>query len=434
MSLSLSGIGATLTSEDGYIKIVELVPGGPAELSGKVKVNDRITSVTQENGATVDVIDMPVDEAVQYIRGKENSKVTLSVLPGAKGRSAVPVRITLTRAKIQLTDSEAKGEIIERNGKKTGYITLPGFYMDFEGAIKGDPDFKRCSEDVRKILVKFRKAGVSSLVMDLRRNGGGSLPDAIIMAGLFMKGGPVVQVRTKQNSNVYGDENKDILYSGPLVVLTSKMSASAAEIFSAALRDSGRAVMVGDSRTFGKSTVLSVENLSPYNHLFNKIDAGTLIFESAMFYRITGSSVQQLGVQPDILLPSLTEEMEIGEMYFDNHLPWDSTKAAKYTLFDKKIMDKVAVLKSNSEKRIKNSSEYAKLFKQIDLYRKIRNRKTVSLNEAQRRREYTAEKQIIEETEKLTSQNSTKNAPGNSAAFDPVLTEAVNIAADLSQL
>ena len=437
MSLSLTGIGATLTSENGYIKIVELMPGSPAARSGKLKVNDRLIRVTQENGESTDLIDMPVSQAVTFIRGEKGSKVTLDVLSGNTGTST---RVTLIREKINLEESAAKGTVHEVDSPakgrkiKVGVIELPGFYMNFDEAASGNANARRASTDVRKIVEKFKKEKVDSILFDLRRNGGGSLPDAIIMAGLFMKGGPVVQVRTKQNSNVYGDEDKDILYSGPLVVLTSKMSASAAEIFSAALRDSGRAVMVGDSRTFGKSTVLSVENLSPYNHLFNKIDAGTLIFESAMFYRITGSSVQQLGVQPDILLPSLTEEMEIGEMYFDNHLPWDSTKAAKYTLFDKKIMDKVAVLKSNSEKRIKNSSEYAKLFKQIDLYRKIRNRKTVSLNEAQRRREYTAEKQIIEETEKLTSQNSTKNASGNSAAFDPVLTEAVNIAADLSQL
>ena len=175
MSLSLTGIGATLTTDNGFIKIVALVPGGPAAKDGRLKVNDRIVAVSQENGASVDVIDMPVDEAVQYIRGKENSKVTLTVLPGDKGRSAVPVRITLTRAKIQLTDSEAKGEIIMQNGKKVGVITLPGFYMDFEGALRGESDYKRCSEDVRKILVKFRKENVQALVMDLRRNGGGSL-------------------------------------------------------------------------------------------------------------------------------------------------------------------------------------------------------------------------------------------------------------------
>lgn len=435
MSLSLTGIGATLTSENGYIKIVELVPGSPAARSGKLKVNDRLIRVTQENGESTDLIDMPVSQAVTYIRGEKGSKLTLDVLSGNTGTST---KVTLIREKINLEDSAAKGTVHEVDslvkGKKikVGVIDLPGFYMNFDEAVSGNANARRASTDVRKIVERFKKAKVDSILFDLRRNGGGSLPDAIIMAGLFMKGGPVVQVRTKQNSNVYGDEDKNILYSGPMVVLTSKMSASAAEIFSAALRDSGRAVMVGDSRTFGKSTVLSVENLSPYNHLFHKIDAGTLIFESAMFYRITGSSVQQLGVQPDIMLPSLTEEMEIGEMYFDNHLPWDSTAAAKFRLYDRKIAGKIDLLRKNSIERIKKSAEYSKLLKQIELFRKIRNRKTVSLNEEQRRLEYAAEKQIIEETEKLTAQTPGEKENKNTA--DPVLAEAVNIAAELSQL
>ena len=289
--------------------------------------------------------------------------------------------------------------------------------------------------DVEKILNDFKRKKVDSVLFDLRRNGGGSLPDAITMAGLFLRGGPVVRVRGKRNSRLYSDEDKAISYAGPLVVLTSKLSASAAEIFSAALRDSGRAVMVGDSRTFGKSTVLNVEDLTPYNSLFNRINAGTVIFESAMFYRINGCSVQQLGVQPDILLPSLTEEMEIGEMYFDNHLPWDQTVAADFKPFDPKMKEKISTLKANSSKRISASPEYRKLLRQIELYRKIRNRKIVSLNEETRRKEYAAEKQLIEETEKIMEEpgNSTP-AEKKSASPDPILNEAVNIAADLSLL
>ncbi len=431
MSLSLTGIGATLVSENGYIKIVELVPGGPAARSGKLKVNDRLIRVTQENGESTDLIDMPVSKAVSFIRGEKGTKVTLDVLSGNAGSAA---RVTLTRDKINLEESAAKGTIKEAsiNGKKikVGVIELPGFYMNFDEAASGNASARRASSDVKKIIEQFKKEKVASVLFDLRRNGGGSLPDAIVMAGLFMNGGPVVQVRSQQNSNVYGDEDKSILYSGPLAVLTSKMSASAAEIFSAALRDSGRAVMIGDSRTFGKSTVLSVENLTPYNQLFHKIDAGTLIFESAMFYRITGSSVQQLGVQPDILLPSLTEEMEIGEMYYDNHLPWDSTSAAKFSKFDRNMDQKILTLRKNSLERIKAETQYTKLLKQIELYRKIRNRKTVSLNEELRKKEYAAEKQLIEETEKLTAPTGAKN----DKSFDPVLNEAINIAAELSQL
>lgn len=436
MSLSLTGIGATLTSENGYIKIVELVPGGPAARSGKLKVNDRLIRVTQENGESTDLIDMPVSQAVGFIRGEKGSKVTIDVLSGEVGNIT---KVTLVRDKINLEESAAKGivrKIRHSGGKelKIGIINLPSFYMNFNEAVSGNANARRASTDVRRILEDFDKEKVDAVLFDLRRNGGGSLPDAIVLAGLFMRGGPVVKVKGKDKSRLYGDEDKDIVYSGPLVVLTSKLSASAAEIFSAALRDSGRAVMVGDSRTFGKSTVLNVEDLTPYNSLFHRINAGTVIFESAMFYRITGCSVQQLGVQPDILLPSLTEEMEIGEMYFDNHLPWDQTAAASYKAFDPAMKDKISVLKANSAKRIAASPEYAKLLRQIELYRKIRNRNTVSLNEARRRKEYAAEKQLIEETEKIMEESGSGKNDKKDISSDPVLTEAMNIAADLSQL
>ena len=436
MSLSLIGIGATLTSENGYIKIVELVPGGPAARSGKLKVNDRLVRVTQENGESTDLIDMPVSQAVGFIRGEKGSKVTIDVLSGEAGTIT---KVTLVRDKINLEESAAKGvvrSVRHASGKnlKVGVITLPGFYMNFNDAVSGKADARRASADVKKILDKFNKEKVDSVLFDLRRNGGGSLPDAIKMAGLFMRGGPVVRVKGKRNSQLFGDEDPEIVYSGPLVILTSKLSASAAEIFSAALRDSGRAVMVGDSRTFGKSTVLNVEDLSPYNALFRRISAGTVIFESAMFYRINGCSVQQLGVQPDILLPSLTEEMELGEMYFDNHLPWDQTAAASFKVFDPALKGKIAVLKANSAQRIAASAEYGKLIRQIELYRKIRNRKVVSLNESKRRKEHADEKQLIEETEKIMEESGSVSAGKKSRASDPVLSEAVNIAADLAVL
>lgn len=434
MNLSLSGIGATLTSDNGYIKIVELVPGGPAARSGKIKINDRIVRVTQENGESTDLIDMPVSQAVSFIRGEKGTKVTLDLLSGEAGSTS---RVVLTRDKINLEDSAAKGEVKSvtspKTGKpvKVGVITLPSFYMNFDEASRGDANARRASTDVRKILERFKREKVDSVVIDLRRNGGGSLPDAITMAGLFLKGGPVVQVRNNRGrANVYSDDTPDSsVYDGPLVVLTSKMSASAAEIFSAALRDSRRAVMVGDSRTFGKSTVLNVEDLTPYNSLFNRINAGTLIFESAMFFRINGNSVQQLGVTPDILLPSLTEEMEVGEMFSDNHLPWDMTTPAKYTLFDAKLPEKIAILRANSAARIRKNPEYVNFMNQLKIYRRIRNRKTVSLNEAQRRREYAEEKAMLEKTDEAYGENNRK-----SSEKDHILEEAMNIAAELIAL
>ena len=433
MSLSLTGIGATLTTDNGFIKIVSLVPGGPAARDGRLKVNDRIVAVTQENGATVDVIDMPVDEAVQYIRGKENSKVTLSVLPGNKGRSAVPVRITLTRAKIQLTDSEAKGEIIEQNGKKVGVINLPSFYMDFEGAIRGDADFKRCSEDVRKLLEKFNRENVHTLVMDLRRNGGGSLAEAISLTGLFIPTGPVVQRRDfRRRITLAADDNPMVVWNRPVVVMISKFSASAAEIFAAALRDCDRAVICGDSRSFGKGTVLQVEKLQDGFSFFNgpRRTTGSVTFEIEMFYRITGSSVQQLGIRSDIRIPSLTEEMKAGEMFMDNHLPWDSINPVNRNSFIPDLDQKIALLKKNSEKRIAASPEFKAINRRIKMFRDQRNKKSVSLNETKRWRDYQQEKTIADAEEKeLGLKEGAKKEKLDAAAK-----EAAAIAADLYDL
>ncbi|MBQ9754814.1 MAG: carboxy terminal-processing peptidase [Lentisphaeria bacterium] len=433
MSLSLTGIGATLTTDNGFIKIVSLVPGGPAARDGRLKVNDRIVAVTQENGATVDVIDMPVDEAVQYIRGKENTKVTLTVLPGAKGRSGVPVRITLTRAKIQLVDSEAKGEIIDCGGKKVGVITLPSFYMDFESAIRGDANYKRCSEDVRKILIKFRSAGVQAVVMDLRRNGGGSLAEAINLTGLFITTGPVVQRRDfRRRITLAVDDDPTVEWDGPVVLMISKLSASAAEIFAAALRDCDRAVVVGDSRSFGKGTVLQVEKLREGYSLFNpnRRAGGSVTFEIEMFYRTSGSSVQQLGIRSDIRIPSITEEMKAGEMFLDNHLPWDNINPVNRQSHIPDLEEKIAVLKKRSAQRIALSPEFKVIKRRIAMFKEHRKKKSVSLNEAKRWKDYQQEKTIADAEEKeLGLKDNNKKEKLDAAAK-----EAAQIAADLHGL
>lgn len=433
MSLSLTGIGATLTTDNGFIKIVSLVPGGPAARDGRLKVNDRIVAVTQENGATVDVIDMPVDEAVQYIRGKENTKVTLTVLPGAKGRSGVPVRITLTRAKIQLVDSEAKGEIMECGGKKVGVISLPSFYMDFESAIRGDANYKRCSEDVRKILVRFRKEGVQAVVMDLRRNGGGSLAEAINLTGLFITTGPVVQRRDfRRRITLAVDDDPAVEWQGPVVLMISKLSASAAEIFAAALRDCDRAVVVGDSRTFGKGTVLQVEKLREGYSLFtpNRRPGGSVTFEIEMFYRTSGSSVQQLGIRSDIRIPSVTEEMKAGEMFLDNHLPWDNINPVNRLSHIPDIDEKIAILKKRSAERIARSPEFKVIKRRIAMFKEHRNKKSVSLNESKRWKDYQQEKTIADAEEKeLGLKEESKKEKLDAAAK-----EAAQIAADLHRL
>lgn len=435
MSLSMSGIGATLTSENGYIKIVELVPGGPAAISGKLKVSDRIVTVTQENGEMTDLIDMPVSKAVRFIRGEKGTKVTLGIL---SGESSAPRQVVLTRDKFNLEAGAAKGDIrtVSRDGRdiKVGVITLPGFYMDFDAALRGDANAKRASMDVMKILQDFEKKKVDSVVIDLRRNGGGSLPDAIVLSGMFLSGNPVVQVRSKHELTVEKDPDIRMAYAGPLVVLTSKFSASAAEIFTGALRDSNRAVLVGDSRTFGKGTVLRPESLDRYNSWFGKAQpAGMLTFETAMFYRPSGVSVQQLGITPDILLPSLTEEMEVGEMFMDNHLPWDSIEAVKNSVFDTGFEKKVSELKKRSAARIAADPAYQALLHRIGQFRKIRKRKELSLNEKVRWQEYSGEKQVSDEMEAMESNGENKKESGGKGG-DPVLNETVNIAADLFTL
>ena len=439
MSLSLTGIGATLSSEDGFIKVVSLVPGGPAALDGRLKVNDRIIAVTEEGGEPVDVIDMPVVKAVRYIRGRENSRVTLTVLPGDKGRNAMPVNIELRRAKVQLVESAAKGQVEEvkqPDGRtlRVGVVTLPSFYMDFSGLRRGDKNARRCSTDLRRILEDFKKSAVDAVVIDLRRNGGGSLPEAIYCSGLFLTEAPVVQVQARNRVEVQHDRDPEQVYAGPLVVLTSKLSASSSEIFAAALRDNSRAVIVGDSRTFGKGTVLQVEALEEaLSFLGRKIPAGVLTFETAMFFRVTGGSPQQLGVESDVVIPSLTEEMKLGEMFFDNHLPWDSIAPVAAVPHDPKLAGKIPELRRRSAERIGSSREFSLLRNRVEAYRRYRDREQLSLNEERRWGEYLKEKDAEEAAEKLLQEDGDSAGKAEKAP-DPVLDEAVRIAADLAEL
>ena len=437
MSLTLIGIGATLTNEDGFIKVVELIPGGPAARDGRLKVNDRIIAVTEEDGKSVDLIDMPVDRAVRYIRGKENTRLRLTVLPGDKGRNASPVFIDIVRAKIQLKEGAAKGKVVDIAGgdgktRRIGVATLPSFYLDINALRNGDSDVRRCSTDLENILKDFGKRKVDAVVIDLRMNPGGSLPEAIYCSGLFMTEGPVVQVKSKnKDKEVWRDENPGIAYSGPLVVLISKASASSSEIFSGALRDNKRAVIVGDSRTFGKGTVLQVEELKDsLKFLGKKIPAGLLTYEYAMFFRVAGGSPQQLGVASDVVIPSLSEEMKMGEMFLDHHLPWDEVEAVKSADCDPKLESKIPELRRRSAKRIAASKDFAVLRRKIEMYRRYRDRDRLSLNEARRWQEYRQEKAAEEADEKVSGASGNKQ----DEEFDPVLDEAERIASDLAEL
>ena len=436
MSLSLTGIGATLTSEDGYIRVVDIVPGGPADRDGRLHAEDRIIAVTQEKGEPVDVVDMSVDHAVKLIRGKAGTKVTLTILPGKKGRNAVPENITIVRDKVVLKDSEAKGtvrDVKQPDGTtvKVGTIELPSFYMDFAAMFRGDANYKSCSRDVKKLLEDFRKQGVQTVVMDLRRNTGGSLPEAIMLTGLFIKTGPVVQVRSANRPpEVESDDDESISWDGPLVVLTSKFSASAAEIFAAAIKDYRRGILVGDSRTYGKGTVLSVIQLEKMLGFINrKFPAGSVRLETAMFFRINGDSVQQLGVRPDIILPSMTEPLEVGEMFSSNHLPWDSIPAQSYRIYDPGMEKLLPQIQRQSEARIAKDPEYLKLLRRQKRLRDQLAAKAVSLNEEKRWQEYLADRKLgVSEEQQEEELDAPRGKKKNAA--DPVLRESEQIAID----
>ena len=436
MKLSLVGIGAVLTSDNGYTKIVRIIPGGPASKDGKLKADDRIIAVTQGEGTPVDIVDMSVTNVVKLIRGKAGTKVTLTILPGAKGHSAIPENITLVREKVKLKNSEASGKIQkikDENGKilKIGIIDLSRFYLDFEAAIRGDKDFKSSSRDVANILKKFEKDGVDGVVMDLRSNGGGSLREAIHLTGLFIDKGPIVQVRnSRRRVSIKYDPDETIHYKGPLLVMTNKLSSSAAEIFTGAIKDYHRGIIVGDSRTYGKGTVLNVIKLDRLLRDYNKFKAGSVKFESEVFYRINGSSTQQLGVKPDIKLPSFTEHMEIGEEFNENHLPWDSIEKIDHKYYDHKLETVIDDIKERSVARRLKNPKYKILLQNIKKFNDYRKRKNISLNEKKRWAEYLAEKKMLDANEKYIKQISGEDDEGKKEKTDLLLDESIKILAD----
>lgn len=441
MNLSLFGIGAVLTVEDGYTKVTEIVAGGPADKDGHLKPEDRIIAVAQESGDPVDVIDMPLDKVVDMIRGPVDTKVTLTILDGAKGLNSIPKQITITRNKIILKEAEAKGEIREwkdPNGKvrKIAVISLPSFYMDFDAARRGDPDFKSSTRDVLNLVTQFRKDGIDGLVMDLRSNGGGSLWEAIALTGLFITTGPVVQVKDKLNVAVKNDDDDLLAYDGPLVVMINRLSASASEIFAAAIKDYKRGVIVGDTKTHGKGTVQTLTELSRYMPFFigKSFPAGSIKLTNAKFYRINGESTQLKGVEPDIVFPSFTDTMEIGEEKLDFALPWDHIKAAAYQPVNPSLDQMLPHLKENSAKRISESKSFSLLKKDIESFNLLRKKKSVSLNLDTRWHEYLKEKKIQEEQDKLMrlDEKLAKPSKKNSTRFgDLYMEEALNIMNDL---
>lgn len=391
MSLSLEGIGASLQTENEYTKVAKILPGGDADKSGKLHANDYIIGVAQgKDGEMVDVIGWRLDDVVKLIKGPKGTFVRLSILPSPAGVNGPSQEITLVRDKIKLEDQAAKKNLIryQSNGKdmKLGVITLPGFYMDFDAYQKGDPDYRSTTRDVKKLIEELKKEGIDGLVMDLRNNGGGSLMEAIDLTGLFIKDGPVVQVRSSNNQvQVGADDDKSVSYSGPLVVLTNRFSASASEIFAGAIQDYRRGVIVGEA-TYGKGTVQRVQDLKQVMNEKNT-PVGELKYTFQKFYRVSGSSTQHKGVEPDIKLPSALDAQQYGESANLSALPWDVIGAASFqknTDVNEKI---ISGLNKSYSDRVKHDPMLKGFISDTEDLRKNLHQTSVSLNEAKRRKQ-----------------------------------------------
>lgn len=429
MSLSLEGIGAVLQqTEDDYTQINSMVAGGPAAKSKSLKVGDRIVGVGQPGNPMVDVIGWRLDDVVELIKGPKGSKVRLEILPAGKGTKTRT--ITLTRERIRLEDRAVKMSVKTVDGKKVGVLDIPGFYVGL-------------TDDVKVQLQKLEKQNVSSVIIDLRSNGGGALTEAVSLSGLFIPSGPVVQVRDN-NGKIREDADTDgvVYYKGPLVVLVDRFSASASEIFAAAMQDYDRALIVGEP-TFGKGTVQQYRSV---NRIYDQMlrpewpELGSVQYTIQKFYRINGGSTQRKGVTPDIIMPTGLESIDTGESFEDNALPWDSIKAATYDKAgDVQKFD--PVLLADHNQRIASNPEFQYIEQDIAHYKALKDRKNiVSLNYAQREKENKDDDATrlkrINERLKVAGKKPIKSLddlPKDYQEPDPYLDETVKIALDLAQ-
>jgi carboxyl-terminal processing protease len=394
MRLSLVGIGAVLEDKDDYTTIKELVPGGPAALSGKLKVGDRILGVAQgDKAAMADVVGWRLDDTVALIRGAADSLVILDILPAGASPDAEHKLVSLVRKKISLEEQAAKKSILTLTDAgvthRVGVISLPTFYEDFEARQKGERDFKSATRDVARLLNELKAEKVDGVLIDLRNNGGGSLTEAIELTGLFVGGGPVVQQRDAQGRvSVARDTTRPVPWSGPIGVLINRGSASASEIFAAAIQDYHRGVVIGEP-SFGKGTVQTLVNLDQMAHT-DKQQLGELRLTIAQFFRIDGTTTQLRGVTPDISLPALSDPEHFGESSFDNALPWVRIRAADYqTVGD--LHDLLPILQQRHDVRVVKDKDYQYLLDDIAEYKVRRKKSQISLNEVERRKERDAQ-------------------------------------------
>ena len=382
MSLSLEGIGAELTIEDEYTKVVRIIPGGPADLQGILKAGDKIIGVGQEDEEIVDVVGWRLDDVVDLIRGAKDSTVRLDVIPGSGESADTTITIAIVRDKVKLEDKSAQSKIleIEQEGQKfkLGVIEIPAFYLDFEAYRARDPNFKSTTRDVARLLNELTDQQVDGIVLDLRNNGGGSLLEATGLTDLFIDRGPVVQIKDSDR-RIYRNQRATIpaQYKGPLLVMINRLSASASEIFAGAMQDYGRALIVG-SQSYGKGTVQDVTGLS----------SGQLKLTVSKFYRVSGDSTQHRGVLPDIQFPSAYDPEEVGESHQDNALPWDQIRAIPHAI-STDLKRYIEPLTTAHKKRSAADPDYRKLVESLALSKRWSEDDILSLN-IEKRRERSA--------------------------------------------
>ncbi len=443
MSLSYDGIGASLAVQDDYVSILNIIPGGPAAVDGSLKPNDRITAVGQgDSGELVDVVGWRLDEVVELIRGPGGTVVRLQILPAGAAPGSQEDVLALTRDKIKLEAQAAKKERLEiQRGDETlhvGVIDVPSFYQDFNARAAGEKDYTSTTSDVKRLIGELEEEGIDGLVIDLRNNGGGHLSEATALTGLFIDRGPIVQLRnTNGRIEVLDDPMPTKVYDGPLLVLVNRYSASASEIFAAAIQDYNRGVVVGQ-QTFGKGTV---QNLYPLDRYAPGRDPqfGQLTLTIGKYYRVTGGSTQHRGVIPDIELPSAVDSELVGESARDSALPWDQIEATRYTAYQP-LQAAVEILTNGQRKRSEGDPDYAYLVEDIEDQRSTQAHQSVSLSIEQRKREReeTTERQLARLNERRTSLGLEPAASLEDVSADEVpdviLETAAAIVADMSDI
>lgn len=437
MKLSLEGIGATLRVIDDYTTIMEIIAGGPAYKSDDLHPDDRIIAVAQgDTSDFVDVIGWRIDDTVQLIRGKKGTVVRLKVLRADASLADEPDTVRLVRDKVKLEERSASKDILNfndgTNAYRIGVIHIPSFYMDFGAKAKGEKDYKSTTRDVRRLLKELDSAKVDGVIVDLRNNGGGSLQEAIELTGLFIEEGPVVQVRnSKEKIEVGRDPDKEIIYDGPMAVMVNRYSASASEIFSGAIQDYGRGIIIGE-QTFGKGSVQNLVDLKRFVPVSDNSKIGKLKLTIAKYYRINGHSTQNKGVIPDIKFPSAYDPDEYGESAQPSTLPWDEIQSAKFEKLSA-INTILPQLKAKYENRIKDNIEFQFIKEDIAEYNEKKDKEKYSLNESVRKAEREKAEKKKEERKKerkLKLKDKEEVNTKEDKKDDPLLMESGRILSD----